>query len=229
MSNNESQTITILLGSQSALKIQAVENAFSKESRKTGSSAQIKVIPIKAASEVNEQPFGFEETQRGARNRLANTKKEAGNIAAQFVATIENGIIPFQTSNDSKPTYIDMPYVLIEDMKSGKQFFTTGCGLPVPAEYVEEAQRRGFDKCHVGMILCEKYGEKCSKNDPHSFVTAERVNRVEMMEQVRTTYGHGFLPPFFYFPFLRGGLAILIPQALQCCIGQLRFSEQTAN
>lgn len=187
------QKITILLGSQSPLKVQAATNSFAREAIRlygltpSDAGAAVKVVPFKAASNVNEQPFGYHETLSGAKNRLANTKTAAAeaNISADFVATIENGIIPFSTTPSTETTFIDMPFVLIENLATGQQFLATGCGLPVPAEYVEEARKRGFDKGHVGMVLCEKFGSSCKPNDPHSYMTANRITRIEMMEQVR--------------------------------------------
>lgn len=177
--------IVIKLGSQSELKIQATRLAFAAEASRMPGQPQIEIFAIKAASEVNEQPFGYEETLRGARNRLANTKKDPSAAAATFVVTIENGILQFSDPNTTKPSYIDMPFVIVENLLTGKQYFTTGCGMPLSSDLVEEAQRRGFDKFHVGMLIYEKYGDQCNKNDPHSFLTAGRLSRVEMMVQVR--------------------------------------------
>jgi non-canonical (house-cleaning) NTP pyrophosphatase len=184
------QSITVILGSQSALKVTATTKAFETEARRLAGdkrSAKVEVIAIKAASNINEQPFGYEETLLGARNRLAGTKAEAAakGIKANFAACIENGILEFKDGVSVKPTYIDVPFVLVEDLASGRQYFAMGAGLPFPNELFEEAQRRGFDKGHVGMVIGEKYGDACNKNDPHSFMTANRITRIEMMEQVR--------------------------------------------
>mmetsp|Transcript_48769 Transcript_48769/g.98325 ORF Transcript_48769/g.98325 Transcript_48769/m.98325 type:complete len:138 (-) Transcript_48769:273-686(-) len=70
--------LRVVVGSATALKIQAVDvafqTAFSKAPLLKGGKGALSVEGVKAASGVNEQPSGHEETVRGALNRLRHAK-----------------------------------------------------------------------------------------------------------------------------------------------------------
>merc|ERR1711924_75075 len=74
----------VAVASKSGLKLAATELAFNS----LGVNPQ--VIGVKAASDINEQPFGHEETILGAQNRLKHTK--AAQPDCDFYISIENGV-----------------------------------------------------------------------------------------------------------------------------------------
>mmetsp|Transcript_4788 Transcript_4788/g.7595 ORF Transcript_4788/g.7595 Transcript_4788/m.7595 type:complete len:173 (+) Transcript_4788:122-640(+) len=63
--------LKVFVGTQSKLKLEAVRTAFSDLNR------TVSVVGFKAKSRVSEQPYGHEETRRGAMNRLSHAKSLA--------------------------------------------------------------------------------------------------------------------------------------------------------
>eukprot|EP00465_Bigelowiella_longifila_P005477 CAMPEP_0185255568 /NCGR_PEP_ID=MMETSP1359-20130426/4637_1 /TAXON_ID=552665 /ORGANISM="Bigelowiella longifila, Strain CCMP242" /LENGTH=143 /DNA_ID=CAMNT_0027839597 /DNA_START=24 /DNA_END=455 /DNA_ORIENTATION=+ len=81
--------LKIFVGTQSQLKLEAVQAAFSDLNR------SVSVVGFKAKSRVSEQPYGHEETRRGAMNRLSHTKalaeehSDKNSFQASFLYLIE--------------------------------------------------------------------------------------------------------------------------------------------
>ena len=150
------------LASESKLKIDAVIEAF-----KTSDSAHLYegYFFTDCESEVNEQPYGMEETLLGAENRLRNLKSKLLNKEkdCNILVSIENGVIPVGD------IHIDLAFVIIE-LKNGTRFVSTSSGIVFDGRYVEEAKERGFYTNTVGSVISEQTG--CASNDPHSFLTS---------------------------------------------------------
>ena len=119
----------ITVGSTSEHKLAAVREACAH----LGISATVE--GIKAASKVNEQPVGFEETFTGALNRASEARNHAP--FSESVG-IENGIIRF--THDRNYTF-DLAWVVWFTPQGNRRIVTNTSGLLMPEELVEEAQR----------------------------------------------------------------------------------------
>ncbi len=155
--------VGLVLGSTSVHKIDAVKEACAK----IGIKVEIKGVSAK--SEINEQPYGLEETYRGALNRAKNSQKENNKM---FAMGIESGIIPI----DDK--FIDLAVVIVLT-PDGKSFMGTSAGIEFPKYAIEEARLRGFETTTAGSIVAEKLGG--SETDPHSTLTNGKISRKELL------------------------------------------------
>jgi len=153
----------IRLGSTSASKIEALKEACGI----MGIEADIQTLP--ASSEINDQPYGFDETYRGALNRALNTKKDNPNAMS---IGIENGIIPVGDK------FIDMAVIVVLT-PDGKNFMSTSAGIEFPKEAVETARTRGFESNTAGSVIAEMVGG--STTDPHSTLTGGKISRKKIL------------------------------------------------
>lgn len=139
----------IVLASQSTVKVRAVEKAI----QRLGLNA--KLIPVKAASRVHEQPFE-DETLEGADNRAAHAVTlQPG---CDYYIAIESGL--FQKSDG----WYDVAVVVLRD-EYGQNVVFESEGVRFPTEVVEECRRRG-DPWTVGKVLVEM-GHITQHDDPH--------------------------------------------------------------
>lgn len=154
----------IVLGSQSAVKVRAVEHAI----KRLGLNAEL--IAVKAASNVSEQPFE-EETEQGAENRAAHAVMlQPG---ADYYLAIESGL--FQRGDD----WYDAAVVVLRDA-SGQYIVFQGEGVQFPTEAVEECRRRGGEWT-VGKVLVEM-GYVSQHDDPHRDLVG--VSRADYIDEV---------------------------------------------
>ncbi len=138
----------VVIASGSMVKIQACKLAFNNR-------AGVEVVSVKAPSGINEQPIGYEETLKGARNRLEFAENAVPNADAYI--SIENGLM-------AENGYIDKAIIVIQE--GNVQQITYSDGVEFPAEAVEETRKRGFDKWTVGSIMQEQ-GIVNQADDPH--------------------------------------------------------------
>jgi len=186
-----SHEITVVVATTSPLKQNAVALAFDREF--TGH--HVHIVTYKAASHINEQPVGFQETIKGATNRLEEAKKQAikNNIAYQFIVAIENGIIEIATQT-KESMWMDVGWIMLQDFQ-GRNFVASSCGIPFPNSAVQKAKTKGFDKTTVGQILSEA-NPACDNTDPHLFLTGHVISRKAMLDQ-----------------------------AVSCCLGQWKYNK----
>lgn len=163
------------LGSTSTHKLEALKEAC----RKVGIDTEI--IGSPAESEINAQPYGFEETYAGAMNRAKHAQSENHQSVA---IGIENGIIPI---NDK---FIDLAIVIVLT-PDGQSFVATSAGIEFPKEAVQEAKSRGFQTATAGDIIAETRGG--SKADPHSALTEGKIIRKDLLVEALTTALSQFL------------------------------------
>lgn len=161
-------TITIALGSASAIKAAAVREAC----RRLGLDAF--VVPREAPSGVAAQPVGREETQRGARNRAVAAQ---GSIPGALGIGIENGIVR------ERGRWSDLAAVVIVVPGGGERVSWSEPVL-VPDAFVTRAEKRGFDRMTVGAAIAEAYGS--SPDDPHAALTDGRRTRMEFLADAAT-------------------------------------------
>ncbi len=162
-----SENRIIALGSDSALKKEAVEIAL----RKIG--LRYEVHCFETSSGQNAQPCETGETLTGALTR-AQAALESYPEAKAAVG-IESGI--FRITLD-KPLTIDYAYIVILT-NDGRRIISHSPAVPFPEAYVVIAEKRGFDTTTVGTVIAEKIGGQ--SNDPHSTVTDGRVSRVDTL------------------------------------------------
>ncbi len=165
----KAEIMQIVLASQSQIKIDAVSLAFNES---MGANAAYDLIALKAPSNVNEQPIGFE-TMRGAQNRIDFIKAARPN--ADFYVSIENGLFPEHCD------FIDYAVVTIED-SNGKSATTRSKGIIFPKFYVLQTRYRegGFKQWTVGKTMMEA-GEVKNHADPHKCISG--ISRVDLINQ----------------------------------------------
>jgi len=161
---------TIVVASQAAMKVGAVQKIMKEKC--FGDPNGI-VEGVKAPSGIGEQPFGHDETIRGAMNRLNSAKSMK---AADFYVSIENGIFEVEIT---QRRYFDVAWVVIEKA-GGKQSLAHSVGVEMPAEYVEKALAEGFDKTNAGTKLAAE-NPGVNKQDPHKWLLSGQADREELL------------------------------------------------
>lgn len=157
----------IVVTSQSPIKIEACRQSFLR----LGGTDDIEIIPLQAASYVNEQPFN-DEAVTGVRNRIDDVRTlpegtEQTLLTAQkhtpdadAWVSIQSGV--FEENGD----YIDRAVVAVMN-KTGDIHIGYSDGVAFPREAVEETRRRGFDRWTVGRVL-QDMGLVTRHDDPHA-------------------------------------------------------------
>lgn len=140
--------ITIVLTSQSQIKLRALEAALADL------EITATVVAVKAPSGASEQPVG-DETRRGALNRIAAAREQA---IGDLYVSIENGLF------SEYGTWYDRAVVVVE-YSPGAPITVVSDGVVFPLDAVREARRRGFHAT-VGQVLAEQ-GLVRDHADPH--------------------------------------------------------------
>lgn len=114
----------VFVASTAAQKLGAAERALGGET-----------AGFECPSLVSDQPVGFDETLRGAKNRLASLLGQLGEAPeVDLVVSIESGLIKSLVGEEE--TWIDVAVVLVRDMSTGAESVATSAGVRVPTEYV---------------------------------------------------------------------------------------------
>eukprot|EP00455_Lapot_gusevi_P050929 TRINITY_DN748_c0_g1_i1.p1 TRINITY_DN748_c0_g1~~TRINITY_DN748_c0_g1_i1.p1 ORF type:complete len:203 (+),score=72.70 TRINITY_DN748_c0_g1_i1:65-673(+) len=180
MSDSPKPVIRVAVASTSKQKVPVVAELFTEHF----ADATVETAGQETRSGVGEQPFGNEETLQGATNRLNHLKSLCVDNPPTYYVAIENGLskvtvsVPAQNGEEkssSRDFWMDLGWVLIEEAATGRQSVAVSPGLQFPEAACLEAQRRGFDRAHAGMVLHEKTG--CDKADPHSVLTGGAMPR----------------------------------------------------
>jgi len=160
----------VVVASTASLKVTAVRRLLGEGFSAAGGHIQ----GVKAGSEISEQPFGHEETLRGAQNRLNNARKMRPD--ADLYVSIENGIFEVAVP---EPRYFDVAWVVMA--RSGderQQVVAHSVGIEVPRQFVDEARAEGFDRT-VGQKISAQHGGDAQ--DPHRWLTAQRCSREDLL------------------------------------------------
>lgn len=163
------QHVTLTLGS---------ENGFKKGS--SGDAAE-SVVPGNftlrtkdTKSGVNEQPFGNDETLKGAINRALEAQAADPD---SYGIGIENGVeLVDGRCEDFAWVAVVRPNGHIITVRSESVVF--------PMEMFLEAQLLGFETTTVGSVIAKHYG--CDKADPHSFLTRGKKSRRAILTKTLT-------------------------------------------
>jgi len=141
----------LVLGSKSAVKVQAAEAALADF------SANVELVPVKASSGAPEQPVGAE-TSQGAKNRMASAQELCPD--GDFFLAIENGIF------EEHGKWVDRAVVTCQSADGQQYFIAHSDGVEFPAQAVEATRQRGFQEWTVGKVMAEM-GIVQQHDDPH--------------------------------------------------------------
>ena len=123
---------------------------------------------IQASSEVSDQPFGIEETLKGAKNRVKNAKISFPE--AQFWVGIEGGV-----ASDSNGMFA-FAWVYIEDVQGKKCQAQTGTFYLPPA--VAELVESGMELGHADDLIFSQQNSK-QKGGSVGLLTKQKITRIE--------------------------------------------------
>jgi non-canonical (house-cleaning) NTP pyrophosphatase len=157
LQNISLSTTIIVLGSLSAIKHNAVANAFSKY--------DVAIVRVNASSSINTQPVG-EETFIGANNRITAAKNQYLQYKQQnnfFVIAIENGIFKYIT--EGKEVWEDKA-IIIAELEDGSKLQQISEAVIFPTKYVDITNNKGFDVITVGKVMAEM-NVVTKHDDPH--------------------------------------------------------------
>jgi inosine/xanthosine triphosphatase len=155
-------SMKIAIATTSELKIRALKDALDK----LGVNAEI--VQRKTDSGVSSQPFGFEEMTLGAKNRVAQCKKE---LNADLFLSVESGIAPIEGN------FFDVAcaYALSND---GKESISYSSGYFLPEWMVREVKEKNTELGHITQRLSGG-GEK----DPLRYLSGDSMRREELLSQ----------------------------------------------
>ncbi|HDD05184.1 MAG TPA: inosine/xanthosine triphosphatase [Candidatus Aenigmarchaeota archaeon] len=154
----------VIVGSGNPVKIEAVEDAFSKV------FGDVEVVGKKVESGVSPQPIG-EETFRGARNRALKLREmERGD----FFVGVESGVINLFSK------WFNFAVVCVMD-KEGRIGYGTSPLFPLPEQVVKQLLRGR----ELGDVMDEIEGKKGVKyrEGAIGFFTNGAMDRKELMEK----------------------------------------------
>jgi inosine/xanthosine triphosphatase len=152
----------VAIGTTSELKVRALKNALTKLEVKN------EIVPLKTESGVSNQPFGYEETTKGAKNRAMITfEKENPDIALG----VESGLIEIEGN------YFDIACVYIKT-KKGDESISYSAGYFTPSWIIEEIREKNTEYGHITQRLS---GD--SEKDPLKYFSEGKIKREELLSQ----------------------------------------------
>ncbi|MFN7250595.1 MAG: DUF84 family protein [Anaerobacillus sp.] len=153
----------VAVGSTNPTKIAAVKRVLGNN---------IELLPIEAPSYVSEQPFGDEETVKGALNR-ARASLAAAEV--QFAIGLEGGVA------ETEYGLMVINWGALVD-NSGKEYIASGARTLLPAEVHQEIQN-GKTLGEAMDIFTNREGVS-KKEGAMGIITNGRINRDEMFAHV---------------------------------------------
>ncbi len=168
--------MTVVLGSASVLKLNALKNALAI----VGWTDDVQALATKSG--VPEQPVGREEIAKGAMNRATAAHLK---VPEAYAVGVENGLreaggvqcAPLGTEVPSLPWY-DMAYIVVIK-PDGTKSIVPSAYVEVPLWAVQEAQALGFDTTTVGSVLAKRHN--IPADDPHTFLTSGHLSRHQIL------------------------------------------------
>jgi non-canonical (house-cleaning) NTP pyrophosphatase len=137
---------------------------------------------VRAESKVRDQPLGFEETLRGARNRLETIMECPEAEEADLAIAIENGIVCVRDGTDAQDeNWVDLAIIIVRDLKSGKESLSSSVGLQLPSSTVADWAEAGAEGTLGSWLATERTG--CDSQDPHAHLTGGAYPRAALLEQ----------------------------------------------
>lgn len=167
----EAHTIKIHLTSQSPVKEAAVQSAF----HSMPSSLTTNIITHDSPSGVNSQPAGYDETIKGATNRLKALENSGVDIGSDILVSMENGI----RYSEEEKVYYDFAHVMI---KKGDHLYThTQDCCKIPSEIISAIRKENQTFIETWGEAAHRLGMAAQSNDPHRELS--EMSRVEHLTQ----------------------------------------------
>ncbi len=157
----------IALGSQSAVKMQAVAMACGRMGWGT-----VRVTAVTAPSGQDAQPARLRDIYAGALTRAEIVREQCPD---SLCIGIESGIVSLL---DVRPLTFDLAVIVVL-VPGGRNIVTTSTGIEFPQDCVVEAWRRGLATCTVGMVITAMKGG--GHEDPHAALTGGKFTRAELL------------------------------------------------
>ncbi len=152
----------IAIATASELKIRALKNALSIL------KIDAEIVYSKTSSGVAEQPFGYEETSKGALNRVMQCKDI---FDPDISVAVESGLIPIGKS------YFDIACVHTIS-KENQESIAYSSGYCVPEWMVQEVKANNTD---IG-IIAQRLSNS-TDNDPLNYFSAGLIKREDLLSQ----------------------------------------------
>lgn len=154
----------VALGSESALKIRAVEAACKSL------KLPVRVRGCAAVSGVGIQPFGYELITLGARNRARDTERLIAGVA--YRVGVESGIVQIGS------TWFDTIAVVAIETRTDKESVAYSTAFPIPEWLVREVLAQSTEIGAIVQVLVSG-GEK----DSYAYFSGGRVKREEVIAE----------------------------------------------
>lgn len=144
--------------------------ALSRGLRRAG--IRTRIIGLKVASNVNEQPVSIEESYEGAINRHANLKAALIDQEATYLATIESGYHMVHKDHNA----FGCSAIVIEKV-NGEQKIGVDLDIEFPRSMTDRIPHEYPD---IGVLVQQEYGS--AVKDPYPFFTGGKLTRARVLE-----------------------------------------------
>ncbi len=174
LQTNKTSSLTVHLASQSSVKKEAAQLALSG----MFDPLSIELVEHDAKSGVNSQPFGYEETLRGANNRIESIKDRIDNLNTSILVSMENGL-RYSTSDNC---YYDFVQIIVKKGDKTVSYIQDCC--LVPTEIVN-AISRNKDNCfqETWGDVAKRMGLAKEANNPHQEACFGGISRSQHLFQ----------------------------------------------
>ena len=146
--------ITVHIASNAAVKKAAIQQTI----QDVFHPSAMRIVGHDAPSGISNQPLGYEETAKGAANRLNTIRKEVKEDKNTLLVSIENGV---RYSKEEK-SYYDFVHVMLE--KEGTLYQATKDCCPIPNELMDQVF---LQENMTWGELAKKAKLAASNSDPH--------------------------------------------------------------
>jgi non-canonical (house-cleaning) NTP pyrophosphatase len=165
--DNYMQSLPVLaVSSESPVKYTALSRGLRRAGIRT------RVIGIKVASGVNEQPISIEESYEGAINRHANLKATMSLEGVSYLATIESGYHSVHKDHNA----FGCSAIVIEKV-NGEQKIGVDLDIEFPRSMTDKIPSQYPD---IGVLVQQEYGSKLK--DPYPYFTGGKLTRARVLE-----------------------------------------------
>lgn len=161
------QTLPVLaVSSESPVKYTALSRGLRRAGIRT------RVVGIKVASGVNEQPVSIEESYEGAITRHANLKAAMADEGVAYLATIESGYHTVHKDHNA----FGCSAIVIEKV-DGEQKIGVDLDIEFPRSMTDRIPHEYTD---IGVLVQQEYGSKLK--DPYPYFTGGKLTRARVLE-----------------------------------------------
>lgn len=144
--------------------------ALSRGLRRAG--IRTRIIGVKVASGVNEQPISIEESYEGAITRHANLKAAIADEEVVYLATIESGYHTVHKDHNA----FGCSAIVIEKI-NGEQKIGVDLDIEFPRSMTDKIPHEYPD---IGVLVQQEYGSKLK--DPYPYFTGGKLTRARVLE-----------------------------------------------